>query len=397
MPGSNLYDAIGGREACRSLAVAFYARVERDPLLRPLFPGTTFRCAIEEFAAFLAQFFGGPSEDTQRRWWLSLRESHLRFKIGPGERDAWMANMVSALDDVRIEEPIRSQLLRFFERSSAHVVNHGEAVALEAGQNEARCDGAHEEMSRRWDAQTRLDEAVAAICSGDANRAIALAEGSALKTYAPSVMTGLLALMVRCGQSTRQSAMLDYVRAKLTSDPALVQARYAGRTLLHGAAAGGSLTTVELLLSLGADPNAADSGGHTPLYCVGNECAAEGGGKVVRALVQGGADVNADDGVKHCTSLHMAARRGNVEVAGALLDCGADIEARDRLGDTPLRRSVNCDKAGVAALLLARGADMHSVGSKGVTPHLAARSVAMRRLMQSTADGRLADTGPPAP
>jgi ankyrin repeat protein len=66
----------------------------------------------------------------------------------------------------------------------------------------------------------------------------------------------------------------------------------------------------------------------------------------------------------------MAARRGNAEVAEALLDCGADIEARDSLGDTPLRRSVNCNKAEVAALLLSRGADAHSIGSKGLTPSL---------------------------
>jgi hypothetical protein len=32
-------------------------------------------------------------------------------------------------------------------------------------------------------------------------------------------------------------------------------------------------------------------------------------------LVRAGADVNADDGVKHCTALHMAARRGHLEIA----------------------------------------------------------------------------------
>ncbi len=61
----------------------------------------------------------------------------------------------------------------------------------------------------------------------------------------------------------------------------------------------------------------------------------------------------------------MAARRGNVEAAEALLDCGADIEARDSLGETPFRRAVNCRQPGVAALLLEKGADPHSVGSKG--------------------------------
>jgi hypothetical protein len=80
----------------------------------------------------------------------------------------------------------------------------------------------------------------------------------------------------------------------------------------------------------------------------------------------------------------MAARRGNVDVARALLDCGADIEARDTLGETPLRRSVNCDKTEVAALLLSRGADRHSIGSKGLTPLLAARTTAMKRLLHQS-------------
>ena len=136
------------------------------------------------------------------------------------------------------------------------------------------------------------------------------------------------------------------------------------------------------LLRLGADPNAANGGGHAPLYCVANECSAEGGGNVARALIQAGAHVDARDGVKHCTALHMAARRGNVEVAQALLESGADIEARDSVGETPLRRAVNCGKTGVAALLLAKGADMNSVGSKRLTPRSAARSAAMKRLLQ---------------
>jgi hemoglobin len=114
MDAFNLYRAIGGTVTCRKLSAAFYARVERDPVLRPLFPGKTLRCAIEEFAAFLAQFLGGPSEDAQRRWWLSLRESHLRFKIGRQERHAWMKTMIQALDDVPVEGPARKALLDFF-------------------------------------------------------------------------------------------------------------------------------------------------------------------------------------------------------------------------------------------------------------------------------------------
>src|SRR5204863_8343853 len=130
---------------------------------------------------------------------------------------------------------------------------------------------------------------------------------------------------------------------------------------------------VELLLSCGSDPNTLDDAGHAPLYCAGNQSKPGSGGEVVRALARAGANVDAHGGVKRCTALHMAARRGNAPVAEALLDCGAYIEARDSLNETPLRRAVNCGKTQVAALLLARGADANSRGSKGLTPVQAAR------------------------
>ncbi len=63
---------------------------EGIPILRPLFPGKSFYVRTEQFTAFLARISGGPGEDAQGRWWLSLHESHMRFKIGPEERAAWL-------------------------------------------------------------------------------------------------------------------------------------------------------------------------------------------------------------------------------------------------------------------------------------------------------------------
>ncbi len=378
----DVYRRIGGADGCFRLAAAFYARVDRDPLLRPLFPGTTLRCAIGAFAAFLSQFLGGSAEDARDRWWLSLRESHLRFKIGPGHRAAWMANMERALEDARIDEPVRSALIDLFRQSSAYLVNNGKRPEADDTGAAVRECGAPPEVQLRWDAQQTLDNAVAAIRSGDDALAIALTEKYVRLSGNRSVNAGILGQMI----GSRRTALQQFVHETLELDPGLAHERYAGRTLLHAASGYGDAAIVGLLLRLGLDPNAHDGGGHTPLYCLGNECAVPGAGGIVRILTGGGADVNAADGVKRCTPLHMAARRGNAEIAEALIECGADLEARDSLGDTPLRRAVNCNKIGVAALLLLKGADGHAGGSKGLTPILAVRSDAMKRVFTAGLD-----------
>jgi truncated hemoglobin YjbI len=356
MEGMDLYQAAGGRDGCRRLSESFYARVKEDPVLRPFFPGKSMRCAVEQFAAFLAQLLGGPPEDAENRWWLSLRESHLRFQIGPKERDAWMNNMLHALGDAALDEPVRGALCEFFERSSAYVVNDGPAHGETLAKEKPAPDPMRRALTLRWDEQRALDDLTAAIRQMDAPHALKLTQSPALKrrfSRDRAILSHALALMM----ATNTSALLEFVARELRADPSLAKARNRhGRTLLHDAAAQGNSPMVELLLALGADPNVRTAGGHTPLYCVGNQCWSPGGGAVVRALVSAGAHVDAPSDSKRCTALHMAARRGNAEVAAALLDCGANLNARDKTGVTPLGRARNCRKGGVVALLEARGA-----------------------------------------
>jgi len=330
MDSVDLYQAVGGRDGCRQLSEAFYARVKRDPVLRPLFPGKSIRCAVEAFAAFLAQFLGGPAEDAQARWWLSLRESHLRFKIGTRERQAWMSNMIEALDNLPVEEPVRRGLRRLFEQSSAYIVNSGQAPGEPSASEGTSRGRLYREIVERWAEQRALDDLVAAIRDGSSGRALELMQSPTLKLRFArnrAVLAHVLALMIEAGND----ALLEYVEHELLAGPALTHVRHRyGRTLLHDASAQGNLRMVELLLSLGADPNVKTAGGHTPLYCVANECRATGGGHIVRALVGAGAEVDERSGAKQCTALHMAARRGNIEVADALVNCGADINARDK-------------------------------------------------------------------
>lgn len=336
-----LLEALGGETGCKRLSSEFYARVGGDPVLRPLFPGKSLRCATEEFAAFLVQFLGGSEEHTQSRWWLSLRESHARFEIGSAERRAWLTHMAETLDAISLGEATRKDLKRFFDHGSAYIA--GQETGHEAGRSE------HGELATRWKEQLFLDAAIAAIAAGRSGEAIEIASRFVSR---PSVFVGLLARMAGSGDAS----MVDFVVETVEREPLLARHRFAGRALLHFASGAGCTPVVKSLLRLGVDPDIQQRGGHTPLYCVANECASESGPEVVRTLVQAGADVNACGGVMHATPLHMAARRGFVEIAKALLDCGAAIDAHDRKGDTPLQRAIKCRKAAVVQLLVDLGA-----------------------------------------
>jgi hemoglobin len=337
---SPLLDALGGEEGCRKLSATFYARVAGDPILRPFFPGKSLRCATEEFGAFLIQFLGGDENQTQHRWWLSLRESHARFQIGPDARRAWLRQMEAALDAAPLDDGTRNALRHFFSHSSAYVI----------GRDATQPN--HEELAACWNEQRTLDNAIAAIVEGRDDEALALTPRFASR---PSVFVGLLARMVQSGRVRLIRFVIDAVE----SDPLLATPRFAGTTLLHFAAGAGCLEVVALLLRLGVDPNIQGRGDHAPLYCLANECASETGPEIVRALVRAGADVNASGGVTRATALHMAARRGHVEIARALLDSGAAVNEQDRKGDTPLQRAINCRKEAVSQLLRERGAASH--------------------------------------
>jgi truncated hemoglobin YjbI len=333
-----LLNALGGEAGCRLLSEGFYARVGKDAVLRPLFPGKSLRCATEEFAAFLIQFLGGDEEQTQRRWWLSLRESHARFQIDPAQRRAWLKHMWATLDATPIDETTRNALRQFFEHSSAYVI----------GKDTACPD--HDELAARWGEQRVLDDVISAIAAGRDHEAMALAPRFLRR---PAVFVGLLARMVK----SRRADLVGFVVDAIERDSFLASRRFGGRVLLHYASGAGCLEVVASLLGLGADPNVENGTGHTPLYCVANECGLETGPEVVCALVRAGADVNACGGVTRATALHMTARRGHAEIARVLLDCGAAIDARDSKGDSPLQRAINCRRDTVARMLVERGAD----------------------------------------
>jgi len=94
----------------------------------------------------------------------------------------------------------------------------------------------------------------------------------------------------------------------------------------------GHLDTVKLLLSRGADPNAADQAGKTALHWA----ASQGNGECILALLEAGAVLDSTDYLFRRTPLHYAAQNAQPEAYDALVTKGADPNIQDVRGNTPL-------------------------------------------------------------
>jgi len=151
---------------------------------------------------------------------------------------------------------------------------------------------------------------------------------------------------------------------------------------LLDAAGTGDVAQVKDLLRKGVNSNTRGQSGETPLM----KASSRGRVEVVKLLLGNGAIVNLRD-KDGKTSLMMASLKGSVKVMKILLDSGADINAKTQDGDTALktalevvaickgtsRRSVVCPQGGDLAVeamkvLLDKGADVNARDKDGETP-----------------------------
>ena len=149
-------------------------------------------------------------------------------------------------------------------------------------------------------------------------------------------------VLVGCGES-QQSAPL----AEAKPEPPTAEAPDIS---IHMAALRGNIEDVKQHLAAGADVDAKDSDGWTPLHW-----AAEGGHKdVAELLIAAGTDVNAKvpDG---WTPLHSVALGGHKEIAEILIAEGADVDAKHNGGGTPLDEAIRYKKTETADLLRKHG------------------------------------------
>jgi hemoglobin len=119
---SSLFDRVGGQQFFDQLVERFYAAVEQDPILRPLYPEDLAE-PKEYLALFLGQYWGGPATYSDRRGHPRLRLRHAPFAIGLAERNAWLRHMESAVKASGVDREIQDELLAYFEMASRTLIN----------------------------------------------------------------------------------------------------------------------------------------------------------------------------------------------------------------------------------------------------------------------------------
>jgi len=177
-------------------------------------------------------------------------------------------------------------------------------------------------------------------------------------------------------------------------------------TPLHDVALRGNKEGAEILIAAGADVNAKNKDGWTPLVYA----TSQGNKEVVKLLVEKGADINLegvftthrplylavenghkdlcelfiDKGAKdYELLLHAAAYFGNIGIVEMLLERGVDVNFKDKGGRIPLHYAADGGNKELFELLLSKGADINAKTSHGMTPFHYANTKEIAQLLLS--------------
>ncbi len=116
MENTTTYEKIGGAAAVGKLCERFYELMDTVPQfqgIRAMHPADLAN-SRDKLYMFRSGWLGGPDLFVEKFGHPRLRGRHMPFEIGVAERDQWVACMVLAMEDVGLEEGIRTKLLENF-------------------------------------------------------------------------------------------------------------------------------------------------------------------------------------------------------------------------------------------------------------------------------------------
>ncbi len=134
------------------------------------------------------------------------------------------------------------------------------------------------------------------------------------------------------------------------------------RGVLYKAAERGRLKMTSLLLTMGQDPDAADTYGITPLQI----SAWNNHVGVLSKLATHSTDLDKTDRLGH-TALYKAVYRGHLECLECLIAAGASINKQDNTGSSPLMIAVSQGSDDIITKLLKENVDVNAQNASGET------------------------------
>ena len=117
-----VHDAVGGQPAFDALVDAFYERVERDELLRPMYPDD-LAPGKRHLALFLAQYWGGGDVYGRERGHPRLRMRHAPFPVTPEAAARWAEHMAAAVRAQGWPEEAEALVLAYVARATPTLIN----------------------------------------------------------------------------------------------------------------------------------------------------------------------------------------------------------------------------------------------------------------------------------
>jgi len=154
----------------------------------------------------------------------------------------------------------------------------------------------------------------------------------------------------------------EVVQTLLAGDIDISARNINGQTPLYLAVQESRIALIPLLLSKGADIFSADNSGITPF-----DYAMKIRGPVLDALITAETAVQKDSGGN--TILHLAVKnKGDAYIVGKILEQKADINARNRDGDTALHIAARMNLQETGEYILANGANIFYSNSAGESP-----------------------------
>lgn len=119
------FQRLGGEAAVAKLVDAFYRAMDQREEARAIRAMHDADLADTKavLRLYLAEWLGGPKRYSTERGQPRLRRVHGPFAIDANARDAWLACMRQALDEIGAEAALRDELLAAFAKVADHLQN----------------------------------------------------------------------------------------------------------------------------------------------------------------------------------------------------------------------------------------------------------------------------------